>query len=309
MTTELTTKRGDAGLSTADGFETLQRIAKMFTLSKLVPTTFQNNLPDCVIALHMAQRMGADPMMVMQNLYVVHGRPAWSSQFLIATFNHSGRFSSIRYEWGGKEGTDSWSCTACATELASGTELRGTTVSIAMAKAEGWHGRNGSKWQTIPQLMLQYRAAAFFVRTHAPEIAMGLPLAEEAEESVIDVTATPAAANIGELFDSKAEPDAELSDSDVRLSDSESESDAYRQKQSGSEQGNSESESDSVESESDSEGILSPFEVAIDLIRASSTLDNLESAMTEIQSAGEMLTPDEHKKVQAAYKAAAKKFA
>ena len=37
-----------------------------------------------LIAQNMARRMGADLLMVMQNLYVVHGRPGWSAQFLIA---------------------------------------------------------------------------------------------------------------------------------------------------------------------------------------------------------------------------------
>jgi hypothetical protein len=36
--------------------------------------------------------------MVMQNLWIVKGKPGWSAQFLIATFNQSGRFSSMRFE-------------------------------------------------------------------------------------------------------------------------------------------------------------------------------------------------------------------
>lgn len=36
----------------------------------------------------------------------------------------------------------------------------------------------------MPQLMMQYRAAAFLIRTVAPEISMGLHTAEEIEDTI-----------------------------------------------------------------------------------------------------------------------------
>lgn len=172
-----------AGFDTVGGFDLIQRTAKLFASSNIVPTQFQNNLPNCVIAVDMALRMGANPLMVCQNLYVVHGRPAWSAQFLIATINQSGRFSAIRYEFQGKQGTDEWGCKAVATELATKEKLEGPLITIGLAKKEGWYGKNGSKWQTMPELMLRYRAAAWFVRAYAPEIAMGLQTAEEVKDT------------------------------------------------------------------------------------------------------------------------------
>ena len=165
------------------GFDLIQRTAKLFASSNIVPTQFQNNLPNCVIAVDMALRMGANPLMVCQNLYVVHGRPAWSAQFLIATINQSGRFSAIRYEFQGKQDTDEWGCKAVATELATKEKLEGPLITIGLAKKEGWYGKNGSKWQTMPELMLRYRAASWFVRAYAPEIAMGLQTAEEVKDT------------------------------------------------------------------------------------------------------------------------------
>lgn len=171
------------GLTDSQSFELAQRVAKCFAMSTLVPKDYQNNLPNCVIALNMAGRMSADPMMVMQNLVVVHGRPSWSAQFLIATFNKNGKFSSIRYDFFGTEGQDDWGCRAKATELSTGELLTGPLVTIGLAKKEGWYGRGGSKWQTMPEQMLRYRAAAWFVRTIAPEIAMGLQTAEEMRDT------------------------------------------------------------------------------------------------------------------------------
>lgn len=167
------------GFSDLQGFELMQRAAKALAASTLVPQQFQGNLPNCLIALEMAQRVGASPLMVMQNLYIVHGRPGWSAQFLIASFNQCGRFSAMRFRWQGKPGEEAWGCRAWAVEKATEEEITGPLITIELAKREGWYEKSGSKWKTIPELMLMYRAAAWMVRTHAPEISMGLSTAEE----------------------------------------------------------------------------------------------------------------------------------
>lgn len=167
------------GLTNLQSFELAQRAAKVLAASTLVPKEYIGNLPNCIIALNMAGRIGADPLMVMQNLVIVHGRPTWSSQFLIATFNSCGRFSAIRYEFFGERNTDSWGCHAVAIEKSSGERLIGTDITIALAKKEGWYSKNGSKWQSMPQQMLMYRAASWLVRAYAPELSMGLHTVEE----------------------------------------------------------------------------------------------------------------------------------
>ena len=171
--------RVTVGMTDLQSFELAQRAAKLLASSSLVPKEYIGNLPNCVIALNMAGRIGADPLMVMQNLVIVHGRPTWSSQFLIATFNSCGRFSAIRYEFFGERNTDSWGCRATAIEKATGEKLVGTDITIALAKKEGWYGKNGSKWQSMPQQMLMYRAASWLVRAYAPELSMGLHTADE----------------------------------------------------------------------------------------------------------------------------------
>ena len=167
---------------TADGFALMQRIATAFTQSDMVPQQYQGNLPNCLIALDMAHRMGANPLLVMQNLYVVHGTPGWSSKFLIATVNTCGRFSAMRYEWKGEAGEADYGCRAWAIELETDERLDGIWVTWAMVKAEGWSAKKGSKWLTMPDQMFIYRAAAFWQRVYAPEISMGLSTAEEAKD-------------------------------------------------------------------------------------------------------------------------------
>lgn len=173
------------GLTDSAGFELAQRAAKALAASTLVPKEYQNNLPNCIIALNMAARVGADPLMVMQNLVVVHGKPTWSAQFLIATVNTCGRFSALRYEFFGEKGADTWGCRAHAIERATGERLVGSDITIAIAKKEGWYGKSGSKWQSIPQQMLIYRAGAWWTRAYAPELSMGLQSTEE-QSDVID---------------------------------------------------------------------------------------------------------------------------
>jgi hypothetical protein len=165
-------------------FELAQRKAKIYSSSSLVPKEYSNNIGNVLIAQNMASRMGADVLMVMQNLYVVHGKPGWSAQFLIACFNSCGRFSAIRYKFSGKVNTDSWACIAYAVELATGEVVEGTEVTIAMAKAEGWVSKNGSKWKTMPELMMRYRAATFLIRTTAPEIGLGIMTTDEITDVV-----------------------------------------------------------------------------------------------------------------------------
>lgn len=131
-----------------------------------------------MIAISMASRMQMDPLTVMQNLYIIQGKPSFSSQFLIASWNACGRFSPIRYKWSEKRDA----CRAISKDLQTGEELAGTLVTMAMAKAEGWIDKAGSKWKTMPEQMLMYRAAAFLVRAYGAEIALGMSTTEEAED-------------------------------------------------------------------------------------------------------------------------------
>lgn len=192
-------------------FAHAQRVAKMLTLSKLMPEHFQGdeNLGSAVIAVDIAFRLKLSPSLVAQQIYLVHGKPAFSAQFMIGVMNTSADFGKIRYDLGTngekemRSGTftvklEDRVCVAWALEgdsklpqgintLAKAKEaglpiLEGPPVSMEMAIKEGWYNKSGSKWQTLPDLMLRYRAAAFFGRLYAPELMMGLPTVDELED-------------------------------------------------------------------------------------------------------------------------------
>ena len=179
MTTEIVTTT--TAFSNAASFESAQRMALALVSSNIVPEQYRgkDNIGNAIVALEMAQRIGASPLAVMQNLNIIHGRPSWSSTFIIAALNSCGRFAPVRFEVTG-EG-DNRSCIAWTTDK-TGERLEGPPASIAMAKAEGWYAKNGSKWKTMPELMLRYRAAAFFGRLYAPDVLNGMHATEEVED-------------------------------------------------------------------------------------------------------------------------------
>lgn len=181
-------------------FEVIQRMAQMYITGTIVPDIYKGNLGNCAIALDMSLRMNANPLMIMQNLYIVHGNPSFSSKFLIATINTSGKFSPLRYEFKGSEGTPEYSCRCVAYEKYDKEHkdpLYGDWISLKMADDEGWSKKSMSKWKTMPNQMLRYRAAAFWQRVYCPEISMGFITQEEYEdiEDVAYEDLTPRSSN------------------------------------------------------------------------------------------------------------------
>jgi hypothetical protein len=165
-----------------ENFKELYDIGKMFASSTLVPQAYQKKPMDCAIAVDMANRMGLSPMMVMQNLWVVMGKPSWSGQACKALVEGSGRYTNVKHVYTGTKGADDWGCFLQATRLEDNEVVKGVEVTIKMAKDEGWVSKNGSKWKTMPELMLAYRASAFFARVHIPNALMGLQVEGEVED-------------------------------------------------------------------------------------------------------------------------------
>jgi hypothetical protein len=176
-----------AAFSSQGAFEAAQRMGKALALSTLVPEAYRNNLPNVLIAMELASRIGVSVFAAMQNLDIIHGRPSWRAQFLIATVNSSGRFTPLRFRFEGKPGGDDYGCRAWARDRESNEECVGALITIALAKAEGWYSRNGSKWKTMPEQILMYRAASFWTRIYAPEMSLGMQTSEE----VIDTYGEP----------------------------------------------------------------------------------------------------------------------
>ena len=166
--------------SSSDTFNLAYQMAKGLSQSTLVPQQFQNNAANCLIALEQSNRLNISPMAVMQNLYIVQGKPSFSSSFIIGLINASGKYDmELQFDEEEKDGKP-YACT-CWTEK-DGRKVTGIKITMDMAEKEGWSKKNGSKWLTIPQVMLRYRAASFFARMNCPELSIGLYSKEELDD-------------------------------------------------------------------------------------------------------------------------------
>lgn len=179
---ELTITQSETTLSVFSGeenFKNAMQMATQLAKSDMIPTIYKNKPENCIIALELSNRLKLSPFLVMQNMYIVQGKPSWSSSFIISCINGSGRFAGLlKFEMDAGR----TKCRAYATEKISGEKLVGPLITMEMAQAEGWLGKNGSKWKTMPELMLRYRAAAFFGRLYCPEIINGMLTDDEAQD-------------------------------------------------------------------------------------------------------------------------------
>lgn len=158
-------------------FTTAMQMAQTLSKSEIVPQSYKGKPTDCMIAIDMANRMGVSPIVIMQNSQIVQGNFSWKGTACKAMIDGCGRYRKTRYVEVGERGTDSHGYYLEA-ETKDGEIVKGVTVDLAMAKAEGWYSRN-PKWKSMGDLMLRYRAAAFFFRTECASLAMGFLTAEE----------------------------------------------------------------------------------------------------------------------------------
>lgn len=198
----------------ADQFAVMQRLATMFAKSDIVPERYrisdkqpaEKAIANCMIAIETAMRMDASPVMVMQNLDIIEGKPGWSSKFLIATINTCGKYETLQYRLTnlGKIGKikvteyrwennkkvtvqvdfdgsdiDNWECVAYTCEKGKEIALESSEVSVLLAIHEGWYTKRGSKWPRMTKKMLRYRAASFWTNEFAPELSLGFKSTEE----------------------------------------------------------------------------------------------------------------------------------
>ena len=80
------------------------KMAEGLSKTDLVPSSYKNKPEACLIALDIARQIGAkNPLFVMQNLYVVQGKPSWSGQYCTAIVRAN--FTNVKVKWcGDKDG-------------------------------------------------------------------------------------------------------------------------------------------------------------------------------------------------------------
>lgn len=190
----VTANSGDFTSGIFDEMTKAFRLAKVMCVAGNIPDNYKNKPADCMVAIDMANRMGVSPLMVMQNLYVVKGKPSWSGQACMSFIQSNPDFSDVMPVYTGEPGKDSRGCYISAKRTSDGSEIKGVCVTIGMARAEGW--TKNPKWQNMPDLMLAYRASAFFARVYCPKVLMGVSVEGEAEDAYHSQKSEKKAVNI-----------------------------------------------------------------------------------------------------------------
>lgn len=211
-------------------FELEQRRASMFIATDFFPAHLRKGdknatIGTAVIVLDLAQRMNLGALEVAQSIYIIHGKPSFETKFLVARLNSSGllkgRLNTIL-------APDGQSAHCEAVDAQTGQLLRGTTITMEMARREGWLSKNGSKWQTMPELMMKYRAQSFFINEFFPEVKYGLKTSDEAEDiPAAEIVKeqpkieTPATANLNDLVSSSEKPNSSVGAKNSQTDDAE----------------------------------------------------------------------------------------
>lgn len=156
------------------------KIANELAKSDIVPDNFKGKPANIVIAISLANRMNLDAFTVMQNMSVIHGKVTFSGSFARTLIERSGKFKNLELNYVGNENDDSYGAYLSATRISDGKIVKGPTVTLEMAKKEGW--TKNPKWFSLKELMLAYRCQSYFCRIHCPETMSGIYTTEEIED-------------------------------------------------------------------------------------------------------------------------------
>ncbi|MDN5044955.1 hypothetical protein O8C96_04365 [Aliarcobacter butzleri] len=160
-------------------FELEQRRATALSKSAFFPNALKNDVASAVIIYDLANRMNISVMEVAQSIFIIYNKPSFETKFLVARLNDSGKIKgSLRTVIS----DDKRSAYCEATCSVTNEILKGMTYTLDIAKAEGLIDKQGSKWKTMPELMLRYRAQSNFINEFFPEIKFGCKTKEEIED-------------------------------------------------------------------------------------------------------------------------------
>ena len=172
-----------------EAFNELFTKAQYLAKSDLVPDSYRNKPANCMIALDTANRLGVSPLFVMEQLTIVQGKRSWSGQACGMLIKRYPLFKDVELVYVGKENEESWGAYVQAVRKDNGKTIKGTTVTMKMAQLEGW--TRNTKWKSMPEQMLAYRAYAFFARVHCADVLNGFMVEGEPEDAFGEPKAAP----------------------------------------------------------------------------------------------------------------------
>lgn len=154
-----------------DSWNDMQRMAKAFSLSGLIPNSLQNKLNDVLVILQMAKELNIPPMQGICGINVIQGKPSIAPQMMLALIYQ--RVPNCVIEF--RESTDK-----CArVYMSRNKDSTGfeSVWDIPRASAMGLTGKDNYKKQ--PGTMLKWRAVGEAARTVFPDVIQGFYVHEE----------------------------------------------------------------------------------------------------------------------------------
>jgi len=164
-------------------FEHMQRVCKVYAESDMVPKQFHKNIANCMTAFELSHRMQISVFQLMQNMYVIQGKPGLEAKMVISLVNMRGPFRGpVQFSEEKDASGKVVACTAYATHKATGERCE-TRIDWETVQSEGWDKKPGSKWKTMRSQMFRYRSATWLARTYCPEVLMGMQTSDELKDT------------------------------------------------------------------------------------------------------------------------------
>lgn len=157
-----------------------------------------------MIAIMRGMEVGLTPMMALDKIAIVNGRPTLWGDAAIGLARASGLVEYVKeYIDGDGDGR----VAVCEAKRRGEAEPIVRRFSVADAKKAGLWGKSGP-WQQFPERMLQMRARAFALRDGFADVLGGLYLKEEIEDDAprATVTADAPLAIEGEFREAETDP-------------------------------------------------------------------------------------------------------
>lgn len=157
----------------------LETFAGRICRSGLVPQAYRNKPDDAIVAaMYGKECAGLGPMVSLQSIAVINGKPAFYGDALPGIAFNKGMITDMEESFAGVEFADDFAA-ICIVTRPSGSKVT-QRFSVGDAKKAGLWGKSGP-WTQYPRRMLQWRARSWAIRDAAPHLLFG-PTVEELSE-------------------------------------------------------------------------------------------------------------------------------
>ena len=215
----VSTRQGLSGAFTLvpQSFNQAMQVSELLAQSQYVPQSLRGKPGDILAAIMYGAEVGLTPMISLQSIAVINGRPAlWGDAVMALLLSHP-KFDGLHEEWTG-EGENFTA--VCELKRKGIDSPFFGTFSVDDAKKAGLLGKGGT-WQTYPRDMLMWKARHRAIRQGFADMLKGLMMAEDIQGEWT-ATSTAHKSKLVSILESKAKASALRMEKDEELHDQQS---------------------------------------------------------------------------------------